>query len=313
MAIVKLSKNKTVVLIIVALLLIALIICAIYMAHLFSIPKGTNYFSMDTYCATVNSNGEIQRTDGWLSLSGGSFEDAGNGFEWWIRLWCFRLRTINTKPADKLPTDVQIFELSLKNHDGSSFEETWRKCVAYDFYTNQLYVWEDGNWYYAKENKALNKSIINLFESRIKFGGARMWRGQSIFAFEEFPEADFENATFRYNLYWTLFPKRGENPNIQWDGFKNTEINPPNSREDAVALAAKELGYDNPVAVTMYDETCGYYMVEIGNDNGNGAMQIIDNFYKPIEPIYTVVIDNMGRTVEVYENFTRGRPFLPEG
>ena len=125
----KLSKTKTAVLIIVAVLLIALVICAIHAAYLFSIPKRTNLFSMDTYCAKVNNNGEIEPTDGLLTLSRGSFEDAGTGFEWWIRLWCFRLRTISAKPADKLPTDVQIFELSLKNYDGSSFEEIWRKCV----------------------------------------------------------------------------------------------------------------------------------------------------------------------------------------
>ena len=129
---------------------------------------------------------------------------------------------------------------------------------------------------------------------------------------EELAKTDFENATFRYNLYWTLFPKRGENPNIQWDGFKNTEVNPPSSREDAVALAAKELGYDNPVAVAMYDETCGYYMVEIGNDNGNGIIQCIDNTLTQVEPIYTVVIDNMGRTVEIYLGATRSIPFWPE-
>ena len=293
------------------ILLTMLIVLAIYVAYLFSIPRGTNYVSADIYCAKVNSSGEIERTEGGRSLCSGMLEDSAGVFKWNFRYLAYMLRTIDSKAVDKLPTDVQIVEFSFMNHYDFSFQEIWVKSIAYDFYTKQLYVLEDGDWYHMKENRALNKAIISNLEYTSRYSSI-MWRGQSTYSREEYIESDFENATFRYNLYWTIFPKHGENPNIQWDGFKNTEVNPPNSREDAIALAAKELGYDNPVAVTMYDETCGYYMVEIGNDNGNGVMQVIDSSFEQMESIYTVVIDNMGRTVEIYEGFTRARPFLQE-
>ena len=292
-------------------LLITLIIFVIYTVYLFSIPQGSKYISGVTYCAKINGDGEIEACSGRVSLFGGMLEDSPGVFKWDFRYLAYVLRSIDSKPVDKHPTDVQIVEFSFMNYDDFSFQKIWEKSVAYDFYTKQLYVFEKGNWYRMMENDALSKLILSDLEYSLRYSNV-IWRGQSIYSREEFTESDFGNATFRYNLYWTVFPKYGESFDIQWTGFKNTEVSPINSREDAVALAAKELGYDNPVAVTMYDETCGYYMVEIGNDNGNGVMQIVEHSFEQMEPIYTVVIDNMGRTLEIYKGFTRARPFLQE-
>lgn len=299
----KAVRKKTVLIYAIIFMIIILVSGAIYLFQLYSIPYGCNDIKIYNGCAKIDADGTINWTDG-IQHAPIYYEDT----KFTMGQVAATLRTLKLVQTDKLPTDVQLIEISFSRTTHSTIEKLWTTYIAYDFYTEKLYTQKSGVWYEMQENEQLNDYIMKRIEGSY-------WRGQSTYTGgEEFPEADFENATFRYNLYWTTIPKHehGTNSNVQVDGFKNTEESPINSREDAVALAAKELGYDNPVAVTFYDETCGYYMVEIANDNGNGIMKKNGSSIEFVEPIFTVVMDDKGRTLEVYEGCTRTLPFWPE-
>ncbi len=284
-------------------IIVIIAISALCFLYPYRIPLGCNNIGIEVGCAKVNDMGEIKWSEGELSDTVWMIDNS-----WELNKFAKLLRSLKLHETSDLPTDMQIVKISFTHSTLQSHETLEKMYVAYDFYTGKLYANKNGKWYLMEANEQLNDHILK------RMAGS-YWRGQSTYTGgEEFPDSDFENATFRYDLYWTTIPKYeyGANPNVQGSGFKNTKESPINSREEAIALAAKELGYDNPVAVTLYDETCGYYMVELANDNGNGIMRKNGNTIELVEPIFTVVIDDEGRTLDVYEGCTRTRPFWPE-
>ena len=108
-----------------------------------------------------------------------------------------------------------------------------------------------------------------------------MWRGQSISSSywhyeNEDKKLDLENAYFRYDLYWSCFYEWMEEAWDRYDfrdsGFVNTDESEINNREDAVAMAGKEMGFSNPNGFAYFDETCGYWLVEVYDDRGEYAV-----------------------------------------
>ncbi len=277
------------------------ILCFLYP---YRIPLGCNNIAITVGCAKVNDAGEIQWSEGELNDTIWMIDDS-----WELNKFAKLLRSLKLSEASKLPTDIQIVGIFFTHSTLQSHKTLEKMYVAYDFYTEKLYANKNGVWYEMQENQELNRIIIERMDNRLW----KRWRGQSTYSEEEFPDSDFENATFRYNLYWKMtdYPSVEEN-GLRLSGFNNTDEVVINSREDAIKRAAKELGYDNPVAVTLYDETCGYYMVELANDNGNGIMKENGSSIEYVERIFTIVMDDKGRTLEVYEGCTRTRPFWPE-
>ena len=133
-----------------------------------------------------------------------------------------------------------------------------------------------------------------------------IWLGQSTYSAEEFTENDFFAPTFRYNLHWKSQSEPSEYRNTN---FKNISPIEAMSESMAVELAAHELGFESPRAIAFYDETCGWWMVELYDDLGQTWDDLQDCYDFMCENVYTVVIDDLGRTVEVYQSVTRGRAF----
>lgn len=272
----------------------------IFHVYQYSIPIGCNNVSMTVGCARVDELGKIEWTDGCADDTLWDIDS-----RWQLNKFAKLLRSLKLSKINELPTDIQLVKFSYELADYNKHHELKYMYVAYDFYTAKLYANKNDTWYLMEENPDLNRVIVSRMDS-FWFGE---WRGQSTYCWEEYPEDDFENATFRYNLYW----KKSDFPNIEehglrLSGFKNTDEKAITSRDEAIARAAKELGYDNPVAVTFYDETCRYYMVELANDAGDGLHRV-PGIADIAEPIYTVIMNSDGQTLEIYEDATRTHPF----
>ena len=296
--------NKKILIAVCCIITAAVIIAVLYFFGLYHMPIGCNSIEFAVGCARVNEIGEMKWTEG-----DSSFILPSDDSSWKLHEVVKLLNSLKLNKASELPTDIQVVKITFMHRDFVKFKKLEYMYVAYDFYTKKVYANKNNSWYMMGENEELNRLISEQMDT-VWFGLG--WRGQSTYCPEEFPESDFENATFRYDLYW----KKSDYPNATENGLRLSDFNNIdeaviNSREDAILRAAKELGYDNPVGVTFYDETCGYYMVELANDNGNGIVKITDGVIELIEPIFTVIMDDMGRTVEVYEGFTRTRPFWP--
>lgn len=293
--------NKKVFIILVSIIILTVVAVTLCVLYPYRIPFGCNNIGISVGCAKVDDDGGIKWTEGELNDTVWMSDDT-----WKLNKFAKLLRSLELYETSELPTDIQIVEIYFTHSTLQTREILEKMYVAYDFYTGLLYANKDGKWYLMKENQELNRIIVERMDDRLW----KRWRGQSIYSEEEFPESDFENATFRYNLYWEMtdYPSVEED-GLMLSGFNNTDEVEINSREDAIKRAAEELGYDNPVAVTLYDETCGYYMAEIANDNGKGVVDINNGHPELIEPIFTVVMDDKGRTLEVYEGCTRTRPF----
>ena len=292
--------RKLILLLLISFIVIMLIYTWISIFRLYALPYGCNHLDITNGIAKIDKYGSIKWADGRQHATI-FYDDTISK----IREIAAVVRTLNLTKTNELPTDVQLIEISFTRFTDTSKDKLWTTYVAYDFYTQKLYANKDGVWYLMKDNERLNTYIIERLTGDFMFP----WRGQSTYSREEFTESDFENATFRYNLYWTVFPMYAKKIDIQLTNFNNTDEKPIPSREDAILRAAQELGYDNPVAIALYDETCNYYMVEIANNNGDGIMKNINGTMRLIEPIYTVIIDDKGKTVEIYLGVTRTRPF----
>jgi len=298
------KKSVKKVLLVLFILAFIALVSTLYIIHLnsmYKIPDDCNYICLRNGCAKIEPDGTIIWTEGsdHLPISDdyyemGRLEDILSG--------------LKLSKADVLPTDVQLIDITFEHRTWVEPQTVLDSIkFAFDFYTEKFYVHKDNVWYIMEKNDDLNAVIVSSLSSR----GIPI-RGESTFCLEEFPDSDFENATFRYNVYWSAFYDEHFLAGIKNSGFNNVDEVTITSREEAIVRAAKELGYDNPVAVTFYDETCNYYKVEIANDNGNGIMQDTGSMIEFVEPIYSVVIDDMGRTLEVYQGYTRTRPFWPK-
>ena len=219
------------------------------------------------------------------------------------------LSKINYKNEGLAPTDAQFVRFSFVDSEDYAMESF---TLAYDFYLEKVLIFNEGKWYSVKDDSRISSYIPKLLDKALNASDFD-WRGQSTFAFEEWVEADFENATFRYNLYWVPEERPWSFEFTEWrgEGFVNTEPAEVKTKDQALALAAKELGFTEPVGVTFYDETCGYWMVEMYDAVG-GYKPVLENneCLKLPELCRTVIISDKGITLEVYKAVTRFRPFM---
>ena len=294
-------KKAMVLCILTAFFIILLCIIAGYRySYLYALPQGCNNIVLYNGCTKIKDNGTFQ----WVAAQSTSARTYTTND---MRQLAAFFRSLKLEESAEYPTDVQLIEIRYERISDNSFETLENVFIAYDFYTKNQYVYKNGIWYQMEDNKKLNDYILAELKHLLYYRGQSTFNGS-----EEFYDDDFENATFRYNMRWTKREADGGSPNIQLSGFNNADKVSINSRADAIKRAAEELGYDNPVAVAFYDETCGYYMIEVANDNGNGIVKISNGVIELVEPIVTVVMDDNGRTLEIYEGFTSTRPFWPD-
>lgn len=284
---------------------VALSICiAGALIFLFSLPKGCNQMTFQVGCAKVD--GEV-------------YEWQGNSVDYviedisYMRHIASVIRTLHYQKTEDAVKDVQLltfFYQAAGSHEER--EALWSVSFAYDFYQQKIYALKDGVWYRVSNTKRMESIISTLLDHSLRFSD-ECWRGQSTFAFEEHKESDFDSPTFRYHLYW-MPEKRPtyEEHGFRNSGFSNTEPTVIQSAEDAIWRAANELGYQNPVAVTFYDETCGYWMVELYDDKGEDWTDV--NAYTRFlhENVQTVIMNREGVTLEIYRSVTRYTPFIEE-
>ena len=135
------------------------------------------------------------------------------------------------------------------------------------------------------------------------------------YAPEEFVDSNFEDPSFRYNLYWKQSGQwKLDGYNWKMTGFKNTSDRAISSKEEAISRAAEELGYESPVGVTFYDETCGYWMVELYENDASYTGLTGNELYSRLRrTVQTVILDDKGRTVEIYDSLTRYVAFASAG
>ena len=211
-----------------------------------------------------------------------------------------------SEPKDALSEPVTISSTNIKTY-----------TFAYDFYLKKVYALRDGVWFYVKEDHNFTSFITVCMENCFRYSFYDKWRGQSLYGHEEFRfegnKFDFENPTFRYNLYWSWKDKMKERADF-WEyrdsGFNNTDAVSITTKEEAVSRAAKELGFENPVGYVFYDKTCGYWMVELYEDKGITPAWNSEYTHMLAEEGMTVIMDNNGITLEVFNSMTSYYQFI---
>jgi len=306
-------KKRSILLISIIFAILAIVL--IFVLVLFSIPKSYDELEVNLGCVTID-NTDIQFSPYIIKLKKERHsESAGQNSTWYFKWVSFVLKTVKLTETEDIPTDAQISEIKFSSDGVEQHAVTY----AYDFYQKQVYALKNGKWYEAKNTRLLDKLIVSLYDEALNTNSST-WRGQSTFVPEEFvfynkhgyaPQyMDFENATFRYNLYWkpTSRPRDAKDHTTQ--GFNITEASKITTREQAMQLAAKEMGYSNYIATALYDVTCNYWMVEIVNaDNFDGLLNDENTFYLH-DNTYTIIINDNGIIKEKYQAITVFTPFL---
>lgn len=288
--------------------LLLVIAASIYCVWLFSIPADCNVLHIETYCAKISDTGEIQPHEGEVTVYLADL-DQHEYLKPVFRHTASILRQLQCTKTQTIPSDAQILQFRFVDDSPENHNKLWEEYIAFDFYTKKLFVFREGKWYSTKENKRLNAFIEENLNISLQY---TVWRGQSTYAPEEFVDSDFENASFRYNLYWKQSEYHDEESyNWRRNGFTNTAAANVLTKEDALSCAAEELGYANPAGTVLYDETCGFWMVELYEDDPAYREMSLDDFCASIHDIAkTVIIDNQGKTVEIYDCLTRYRAFF---
>ena len=116
---------------------------------------------------------------------------------------------------------------------------------------------------------------------------------------------------FRYYTRWGCPYKPSTEHDYIDSGFKNINPTVIETKDQAVSRAAEELGYKNPVGVVFYDETCGYWMVELYENPTTNTWADLNEYTDFLySNVYTVIINDQGITLETYQNITHYKPFL---
>ena len=165
-------------------------------------------------------------------------------------------------PTNDNLTDVELIEISQCNK--TEFENDI--YIAYDYDLKNEYLYKDGIWYEVNITNKLNKLLIQTLNDATKYNYCPdiTWKVQTRYFAEIFDDTDLDKLIFRYNVHWRPSEKFEERDiNFRSTGFKNTYPMVIDNSEQAIHLAAKEMGYENPIGVVFYDKTCGYWMVEL--------------------------------------------------
>ena len=75
--------------------------------------------------------------------------------------------------------------------------------------------------------------------------------------------------------------------------FKNTESRLIANADEAIKRASEEFGYDKYCGFAYYDETCGYWLVEIYEDKGL-KKELTNEYLDIVHDIATIVMLNTG-------------------
>ena len=231
------------------------------------------------------------------------------------------LNNLKLTPTNDNLTDVELIEISQCNK--TEFENDI--YIAYDYDLKNEYLYKDGVWYEVNITNKLNKLLIQTLNDSTKYNYCPdiTWKVQTRYFAEVFDDTDLDKLIFRYNVHWRPSEKFEERDiNFRSTGFKNTYPIVIDNSEQAIQLAAKEMGYENPIGVVFYDKTCGYWMVELYDQKSYDNVPLeFDDIYDYTnaanayisflgDNCYTVIIDDNGRTVEVYQHLTTERPFV---
>ena len=283
-----------------------LIITLLWIYHL---PRGCNNLSVSIGCAEVNGSGEIV----WYTdpLAVRSSLDIEQNRLYMAHLAAV-LRTIPCQKTEEKPSDIQVVEFDFlkvhRNQNGAyqGSDLLSSVLVGYDFYQEKVYIRKGEFWYQVNQSNTIDNMIEELLSNIFQYRPGR-WLGQSTYSAEEFVETNFTKPTFRYHLRWNVESQLRE---YRSTNFKNNTFTEILNEQEAVKRAAEELGFEKPVAVTFYDETCGWWMVELYDDVGQTWDTLQDQYDFLSKNVYTVIINEHGMTKEIYQSMTRGRAFI---
>ena len=288
-------------------LAVAATLCMFLFAVL-AMPKGATSIDLRFSCVEIDEDGAPVRQPDRC----GEIRSDLNGIGTiWLNA---SLKFVRGAKIDEQPTDVQLAEIRFVKENRQVGD---RILIARDFYSGKTFVSrKEGEWRLVKFPKRLDGAMTVAMESAIYIIDdiPRNWRGKAIYCYEEFQDFNKDAMTFRYNLSWLPEAVHENFDGFKNSGFKNTEPTEINSTSDAIARAAEELSIEAPVAVTFYDETCGYWLVEIYEnttytpvDKSDYADYLFDLSVRGL--IWTVIMDGNGITLETYNDFTRFAPF----
>ncbi len=214
--------------------------------------------------------------------------------------------TARGKKAEDTLTDVELAEFRFVDKD---FRSIYTFYVAYDYALENVYIKRQDGWFRLKNSNYLDKIIISSLEHA--FGVPETWRVQSLYGLENWAEADLNDLVFRYNAHWGSPNKPSAEHEYRDSDFKNTQPTSIETKDQAIARAAEELGYKEPVGVVFYDETCGYWMVELYDafcvNEWTDVSEYTDFLH---HNVYTVIMDDEGVTLETYQSVSHYKPFL---
>ena len=211
---------------------------------------------------------------------------------------------IKSKRAEKININISEIEV-LDFRFFSQTNEIKHFTLMFDFFTKETYILENNNIYSISCSKKLNEAMSQLLETATG-NYSDIWRGQSTFAFEEYKNSDFENATFRYNLLWKPFSVANNSFTI----FTRPEDIEIVNDKKAIAVSAKIMGYTNFVGTTFFDYTSETWMVEILNVDFLHKYEKNELVSCLSENAVTLILDKNGAVLEAYYGYTRAIPFI---
>ena len=300
--------KKTVIVCAVILLLCALLSIGLY-CYSQRIPSGCDQMTFRMDCMQLSAEslpeweGDIQYTLYRKNNAQGVLADGDP----YMRRIAAEVRRMPAQKRDTMPHDVQLVEFAFGDQNGA--KEIYR--VAYDFERESLHLYKNGVWYQTEERSKLNQLITELIDKSASYPMDLQWRGQSTYAMEEYVETDWENASFRYGLYWRPAVNVEKRLEFRYrdSDFRNVTPSIVRHAEDAIALAAAELCFETPVGFTFYDEISGYWMVELYDDSGVSMEPGNESGEFLNRNVYTVIMDEQGIIKETYQGVTRYAAF----
>lgn len=301
---VALKYKKYIIGISLAVLVVILIVPLIRFLH---IPENWNGVWVDTGCGQFTEEKQIvfnsgNDSIGWnYSVSdGGTKKDFVNN----VRYIVYAMRSARYKKTELAPTECQAVVITIKQDKSSLVSVTY----AYDFEQKKVFVIYNDVCYEVNESKQLKGMLCDLVSWSLFPLDNGAWRAQSTFCREEFAVDTESTLTFRYNLHWC--PQNGFSGDhfVEWDykndGFKVSEIKPISDACEALRIASNELDYISPVGLVYFDETCGYWMVEIIDGSVYNSLNGIEDYSDLDEKAKTVIISNQGEIIETYTHCT---------
>lgn len=286
------KKWKKILIILVVVILLYTLFSVI--AFVFMFGKISNAY-ITVACAEVAKDGSFKWED----------EDRRSVWNCYPYSFAF-LFTARTDRIEATLGDVELAEFCFRDKD---FEPIYTFYVAYDYALKNVYIKKQDKWFRLKNTDIIDKIITASMEESIT--DYEMWKAQSLHGLENWAKADLDDLIFRYNTRWGCSYKPSTEYDYRDSGFKNVHPTVIESKNQAIARAAEEFGYENPVGVVFYDDTCGYWMVELYEDPPANTWIDLDEYSHFLyDNVYTIIMDDQGITLETYQNVSHFKPFF---